>query len=579
MLIIKLMTGLLFVFLVGCASVQDTKVSPLKQVTDKNHTVPKDDADKTTAISPDVMYLLLTAEIAGQRQQYGVALDGYLEAAKRANDPRIAERAAKIGLFLKQTEKTDEAVSLWLQQDEKNLTARKLAVLSALRGTDKSLAVEHLNVILEQDPAGFEASLIDLTKILQKEGKADFVYDVLEELSKQHPDQAVVYFVQSLLAGQQKDIVLATEKVDEALRIQPEWNKALVLRAQLAMQAGDLALARELLETILHKTPDNHRIRKMLAQVLLQAEAFDEAVQLYMDVLESKPDDGESKFAIALIYLQQKKEDDALVYLKELINRPEWSMQASFYIGRIEYKKEHYETAVVWFDKVTQGPFEYDAAMAAVSVLLTQKDYAGVEQRLQLISAKFPKERLNTLLLRAEVYNEQKDYQKAFDLLSDALGNAPEHRDLLYSRALIAEKLDRLDVLEADLKIIIQKRPDDAGALNALGYTLVDRTERYQEAEVYLQQAIKLKPDEAVIIDSMGWLRFKQGNTDEALKYLRLAYEKQPESEVAAHLAEVLWVTGKKDEARRVFELAIIKSPDDEYLLRFKQQFLDLNNE
>jgi tetratricopeptide (TPR) repeat protein len=234
---------------------------------------------------------------------------------------------------------------------------------------------------------------------------------------------------------------------------------------------------------------------------------------------------------------------------------------------------------LVWFDKVTQGPFEYDAAMAAVSVLLTQKDYAGVEQRLQLISAKFPKERLNTLLLRAEVYNEQKDYQKAFDLLSDALGHSPEHRDLLYSRALIAEKLDRLDVLEADLKMIIQKRPDDAGALNALGYTLVDRTERYQEAEVYLQQAIKLKPDEAVIIDSMGWLRFKQGNTDEALKYLRLAYEKQPESEVAAHLAEVLWVTGKKDEAKRVFELAIIKSPDDEYLLRFKQQFLDLNNE
>ena len=579
MLIIKLMTGLLFVFLVGCASVPETKVSPLKQATDEDSSVPGGDADKPTAISPDVLYLLMTAEIAGQRKQFGIALDSYLEAAKRVKDPRISERAAKIGLFLKHTEKTDEAVSLWLQQDEKNLTARKIAALSALNGTDKSLAVEHLNVILEQDPAGFETTLMELTKILQKEGKAGFVFDVLEELSKQHPDQAVVFFVQALLAGQLKNTELATKKVDEALIIQPGWNKALVLRAQLAVQAGDLALARELLEQLLQEAPDNDRIRKMLAQVLMQAEAFDDAVQLYRNVLERKPDDGESKFAIALIYLQQKKSDEALVYLKELINQPGWGMQASFYIGRIEYKKEHYEIALVWFDKVTRGPFEYDAAMAAVSVLLTQKKFSDAEQRLQGISVRFPKEQLNTLLLKAEVYNEQKDYQKAFDLLTDALNQNPEHRDLLYTRALIAENLDRLDVLEADLRKIIQKNPDDASALNALGYTLVDRTDRYQEAEVYLLQAIKLKPEEAVIIDSMGWLRYKQGDTDEALMYLRLAYERQPESEVAAHLAEVLWVTGEKDEAKQVFDQAIRKSPDDEYLLKFQQQFLDLNIE
>jgi len=280
-----------------------------------------------------------------------------------------------------------------------------------------------------------------------------------------------------------------------------------------------------------------------------------------------------------LIYLQQKKVDEALVYLKELINQPAWDTRASFYIGRIEYKKERYETALVWFDKVTQGPFEYDASMAAVSVLLTQKKFSEAEQRLQTVSVKFPKEKLNTLLLRAEVYNEQKNYQKAYDLLTDALKNNPEHRDLLYTRALIAENLDKLSVLEEDLRKILQKHPDDASALNALGYTLVDRTERYQEAEVYLEQAIKLKPDEAVIIDSIGWLRYKQGNITEALEYLRVAYEKQPESEVAAHLAEVLWVTGEKDEAKQVFEKAIKKSPDDEYLLRFQQQFLELKNE
>jgi tetratricopeptide (TPR) repeat protein len=573
------MTALLFVFLAGCASVPETKVSPLEQTTDEDSTVQEAVTDKPTAISPDVLYLLLTAEIAGQRNQYGIALDGYLEAAKRVNDPRISERAAKIGVFLKDAEKTDEAVSLWLQQDKNNLTARKIAVLSALKVGDKDRAVEHLNVILERDPAGFETSLIDLARILHKDDKIGFLFDVLEELSKQHPDQAVVFFVQAMLAGELKNIALATEKVDQALIIQPEWDKALVLRAKLAAQTGDLNLAREILEKVLQKTPDNEQVRKMLAQILVKTGAFDDAAELYQDVLERKPDDGESKFALALIYLQQKKDDEAQAYLKELINQPAWDTQASFYLGRIEYKKEHYETALVWFDKVTHGPFEYDASMAAVSVLMTQKKFYDAELRLQEVAFKFPKERLDILLLRAEIYNEQKDYQKAFDLLTDALKSNPDHRDLLYSRALIAEKLDKLSVLEEDLKKILQKHPDDASTLNALGYTLVDRTERYQEAETYLEQAIKLKPDEAVIIDSIGWLRYKQGNTSEALKHLRIAYEKQPEGEVAAHLAEVLWVMGKRNEAEQVFDEAIKKSPDDEYLLRFRQQFLDLKNE
>ncbi len=577
-LIIKLITGLMFVVLAGCASVSDKDDSLLKQMDDEN-SVEQEEVDKVTAISPDVLYLLMIADIAGQRKQYGVSLDGYLEAAKRTNDPRVTERAAKIGLFLKDRKKTDEAVSLWLKQDEKNLTARKIAILSAFRNSDKDLAVEHLNRILEDDPAGFESSLMDLTQIMKKGDKADFVFDVLEEVAKQHPEQAAVFFVQALLAGQLNKIDIAEEKVDKALAIEPEWTKALILRAQIAVQRDNLDLARELFENVLEKAPDNDRIRKMLAQILMETKAYDDAVQLYQNVLDNKPDDGESQFAIALIYLEQKKYDDAQIFLKKLINKPAWDARASFYLGRIEFKKEHYETALVWFDKVTQGPYAYDSSMAAVSVLLQQKHFVEAKQRLQDLAVKFPKQRLNILLLQAEIYNEQKNHQKAFDIITDALKQAPEHRDLLYTRALIAEKLDKLDVLEADLKKILLKNPDDAGVLNALGYTLVDRTERYQEAEGYLLKAIELKPEEAVIIDSFGWLQYKLGRTEEALRYLRNAYEIQPESEIAAHLAEVLWILGQKDEAKEVFEESIKKSPDDEYLLKFRRQFLDPNNQ
>ena len=161
--------------------------------------------------------------------------------------------------------------------------------------------------------------------------------------------------------------------------------------------------------------------------------------------------------------------------------------------------------------------------------------------------------------------------------MTDALRSHPDNRELLYTRALVAERINRLDVLEADLLKILAKNPDDAGALNALGYTLVDRTDRYREAEAYLKKAMRLQPDEAVIIDSYGWLQYKLGNTAGALEYLQQAYDKQPENEIAAHLAELLWVTGERKKARRLIGSALKKSPNDRYLLEFNKRFLQSN--
>lgn len=576
MVIIKWIVGLVFLTLVGCASAPDKKNEGLEANVEAKESLIIADEGKETEISPEVMYLLLTAEIAGQRNQFGIALDGYLRAAKQVDDTRVSERAAKIGLYLKDTKKTNEAVSLWLKQDENNLTARKIAALTALKGNNKEQAVEHLNKMLIDDPAGFEGTLLELTQILGKEGKADFIFDVLEDVSKQHPNQASVFFVQALLAGQLKKTEQIEEKINKALAIQPDWDKALILHAQVSAQKGNLGEAQSDLERVLEKSPKNIKIRKMLGKVLMKAEALDESVEAYQKVLDTAPDDGESQFAIAMIYLQQEKEEQAQVYLKRLVNKPRWDAQASFYLGRVEFKNKRYETALTWFDKVTQGPYEYESSMAAVSVLLSQKDFAKAEQRLDKISNKFPKQQLNTRLLKAEIYSTQKQYQKAFDLLTAELVNNPEHRDLIYTRALMAEKIDRLDILETDLKKILLKNPKDAAVLNALGYTLVDRTERYDEAAEYLQQALKLNPDEAVIMDSLGWLRFKQGRIEEALEILQAAYDKVPENEIAVHLVEALLALGDKAEARSVFNKAFLKAPEDEYLIKFLQRFPDI---
>ncbi len=575
MLMMKLLAVLITMFLVGCASVQEKEPDhPVKEL--KKERVKKEKVvvpEKVTAITPEVLYLLMTAEIAGQRKQYGVALEGYLQAAKHVDDPQIAERAAKIGLFLKDTKKTDEAVSLWLKRDEKNLSARKIAILSALRGSDKDNAVKHLGKVLKDDPAGFEPTIMEVLQILEKEGNTEFVSDVMEEVSVQHPNQSGVLYVQALLAGQLKRQDVAITKVNAALAVQPDWEKALILRAQLAAQKGDLGLAKKDLNRVLEKNPENERVQKMLAQILVKEENFDGALQIYQKISEANPEDGDAQFSMALVYLQQEKDDEAIDVLESLVNKPGWDAPASFYLGRIEYKKENYNKALVWFDKVTQGPFEYEASMVAISMLLKQKEYAEAESRIEKIAKKFPKQKSNTQLLKAELYSSQKDYQKAYDVLSNGLKEFPGQRDLLYTRALIAEKLDKLEVVEKDLLQVLQQDPNDANALNALGYTLADRTDRYEDAEKYLLRALKLKPDEAVIIDSLGWLRFKQGKFKEALDYLESAYEKQAENEIAAHIVEVLWAMGKKDEAKNLFDKVYKKAPDDEFLLKTQRLF------
>src|SRR5690606_32060219 len=151
-------------------------------------------SDIKKEIDPDVMYMLLAAELAGQRGQYEIALEGYLEAAKRVNDPRLAERAAKIAMYMKDSHKTSEAVSLWLSQDPNNMADRKIAALSALRTGDKPVAIEHIDKLLTIDPAGFENSMLELATVLEKENKVAFLYDVLDELSLRRQNQAVVYF-------------------------------------------------------------------------------------------------------------------------------------------------------------------------------------------------------------------------------------------------------------------------------------------------------------------------------------------------------------------------------------------------
>ncbi len=577
MLIFRLILVLALILLNSCADfsekLSDSEVTaaPVRELEVKEKVKQK---EQKSSIDPEILFTLLTAELAGQRGQYDIALDGYIEVAKRTQDAKFSERAVMIAMYVKNSNKTKEALGLWLRQDPKNLSARKIAALLALRSGNKSEATEHLNAMLIYDATGFESALLELAGVIQKEGRVDIIYDVLDELSKQHKDNAEIYFIQSLMALQKKDKNLAETKIQQTLRLKPDWEKAVILQAQIAVFGGDFNKAKLLLSDASDKYPNNSKINRMLAQILIKTGGYKEAIELYKKIILADPKDFESQFAEGLVHLQLDQDQQAEDVFKKMLEQPDWRYQACFYLGKLEEKQGNEKKALSWFDQVTEGPFAFDASVSAISLLQKEKHLEEAGSRLSLLQMKFPRQKLQLVLVQAELYNQQKKYDEAISALSNALTDFPNQKELLYTRALILERINKLDLAEIDLKKILAIDPNNFEALNALGYTLLNNSGRYVEAEKLLQKALDLEPNEAVIIDSFGWLQFKLGHLDQALKYLQQAYERQPENEIAAHLAEVLWVIGRKDEARTVFERAIKGSPDDEYLQDFKKRIL-----
>ncbi len=578
MLIFRLLPVLALILLNSCAD------SPAKPSDSKESVAPVEAIEvkekvkqkvQKSSIDPEILYTLLTAELAGQRGQYDIALDGYMEVAKRTQDPKFSERAVMIAMYVKNSNKTKEALNLWLRQDPKNLSARKIAALLALRTGNKSEATEHLNAMIVFDSAGFESALLELTGVIEKEGRVDIIGDVLDELSKQHKDKAEIYFIQSLLALQKKDKNLAETKIQQALRLKPDWEKALILQAQIAVFSGDLDKAKLLLSDASDKYPENSKINRMLAQILIKTGGYKEAIEVYQKIILTDPKDVESQFAEGLVYLQLDQDQQAQDIFKKMLDQPDWRYQACFYLGKIEEKQGHLKKALSWFDEVIDGPFVFDASVSAISLLQKERRLEEANSRLSLLQIKFPKQKLRLVLVQADLYNQQKKYEEALAILTNGLIDFPDQKELLYTRALIAERVNKFDMAEIDLKKILEIDPNNVEALNALGYTLLNNPSRYAEAEKFLRKALALEPNEAVIIDSYGWLQFKLGNFEAALKYLQQAYEKQPENEIAAHLAEVLWVLDRKDEAKKIFNKAIKGSLDDEYLQDFQRRILN----
>lgn len=521
----------------------------------------------------EVVYLLLAAELAGQRGQYETALNNYLEAARLTQDAQIAERATQIGLYLKNTEKALAAATLWSERDPGNVSARRISALLLLKTGQTDKAFDQLRALLTLPDVDLENALIELVKWLDSEVPKEEGTKVMQRLVVEFPGMAELHFAYALLASNRGEYQLALQEAEKALALNPDWNRARLLQAQVMSQMGDSEAARATVQKALKSDPNNVRLRLIYAQFLAKAGDLQRAEKELARILGKDPDNHDARFGLATLLMEMGRDERAKKEFSDLTGVDKWRAQAYFYLGLIEARQNRLQSALQWFDKVESGPLEFDAKVNAITALINLGRMSDARQRLTGVRKQFPNEALRLYLLEAELLSKTKDYEAAFDLLTEALEEMPGQMELLYSRALVAEQLDRVDILEADLRAVLEKNPDDANALNALGYTLADRGDRLEEARRYLDRAIELKPDDPAILDSYGWLQYRLGNYGVALDYLRRAYESVRDPEIAAHLGEVLWESGRHQEARKVWKEALKKDPKHEDMKKIKLKY------
>jgi len=259
-----------------------------------------------------------------------------------------------------------------------------------------------------------------------------------------------------------------------------------------------------------------------------------------------------------------------------LIRLNEREGEAQYYLGRIYENRKQYDIAIDWYQQVHVGDYQFDARLRIADMLGLS---GQIDEAIEHLDAMLDGSQSNGSLVRiyvakGELLRLARRYEESMAVFNTALEIVPGNSDLLYARALVAERLGQIDQLEEDLKFILKTEPDNAHALNALGFTLADQTDRYEEAHVYLKRAIEIMPDDPAIIDSLGWVHYRLGDYDEAIRLLRMALSRFDDAEIAAHLGEVLWVVGKQEEARGIWQKALKKTPDAPVLLKVMQRFI-----
>ena len=571
MAVLKLLSPLLATALLlgGCAANKPIKSGDSGTGEPTSAAVSGDSATpepKIGSFEPDTLYSLLVAELAGRRGRYDILLRGYLHQAEKTRDPGIAERATRIAIFLKSDRAALSAANIWAQSAPHDVKATQILATQLSKAKQFEPAVALLEQILTQEGgANFEYLAANTRELTQSERNE--ILDHFTRLIERYPDNI------HLLVG--KTILLQISgRLDEALKTanilyKKEPNsRHQSLQARLLHQLGETDQALKLLKKSLNQQPSDKQTRLLYAQLLIDSKALNEAYEQFAILVDQNPHDNKLRFTLALIALENKQVDEAKFNLTLLLGDDQLAEDAHYYLAQVAEAENDPSQAVEHYRQVTFGDKAISAHSQLGKLLLGANLTAELSEIFQGTRAQNPEKAITFYLLEADLLTKYDYVTNALDLMTRALTEFPNNVSLLYARAMTAEKINDLAAMERDLRKILSIEPDNANVLNALGYTLADRTDRYHEALELISRANELKPNDPAITDSLGWAFFRLGNYEESIKLLEKALAEFPDHEVAAHLGEVLWITGQQERARQVWKEALERTPDSMILKR-----------
>jgi len=570
------LVALAFSFLTACAT---TTVEPVEQETVALEESPEFDVEVVPEPFPepeeiqyanfdeDVLARVIIAEMAGQRGYNQKALEDYLALARETKDINIIKRASRIASFIRDIPGAIEMGELWLEKEpESGEALRTLAFQMASFGRYRE-ALGHMKKLLA---LGFNIDFRLITNRTSVDTSAELFIDALiadlEELRTLYPDNQSIQLGLAHLYHQNEQIQEAYDIVSQLTGAMNNNPDVVLLEVELLELLNQDEKARDRLQEALENNNNHKQLRFQYARKLVDDQRYPEARDQFAIIVEQNPDDFDMLYSLALLSMEINLFSEARQYFERMVANAQRLDDSHYYLGFISVQENRNDEAIEHFFNVNGGGNFLQAQRSLTELMVQAGRYREVRSRLQNIRFRNPDYNIALLSMEANVLMDQGFMDDAGRILNNAVGAFPNNIQLLFLRSVYSQELNDLALMEADLRRVIQLNPNNPVAYNSLGYTLADRTDRYEEAYELIKRAYDLAPNDPAIIDSMGWVQYRLGLYEDAIRNLDRAYELFPDHEVAAHLGEVLWVTGERSKARNLWRQALETQPDSEFI-------------
>jgi len=554
------------------------------------------DAVAHSALDDRLLYQLLIGEMALHQGDAGTAYDWILDAARRTRDERLFRRAVDIAMQARAGEQALTAARAWRLARPESLDALRLQLQIVMLLNRSDAVPDLLKSLLQQTPAGERPGLIAaLPRFLQRAGEPPLVASLMEDALKPYRDDAATRVPSRVALGRAwmlaRDADRALALAQEAHALEPAAPGPALLAMELMRERP---AAESLVQDHLRQPGAEPALRLTFVRVLTALQRYADATRQLETATQKQPDIAGPYLSLGALYLelkQPKEGEAALLRYLDLVQRQPAALppataasaaqvdvdgdeasdaaesdtdddsksaargqvQAWLMLAQSTEQRGDFKAAEAWLAKITDPQRALEVQSRRASILAKQGKVTQARELIRQVPERSPQDARAKIAAEAAVLRDVKRWRDAYELLETATKNFNEDADLIYEQAMMAEKLDKLDDMERLLRRVIELKPDNAHAHNALGYSLADRQQRLPEARQLVARALELSPGDPFITDSLGWVEFRLGNREEAARLLRLAYASRPDVEIGAHLGEVLWSLGQHDDARRIW--------------------------